>query len=142
MIFSCYMNLIDIGLENILISFSYSMLFLLTARVTSMPLLTSMFCTHMRHKDTFHDMDQHILHIHLAHRCSTITTKITATFDKLYIVFPPEFPGITSFWRDSKSLRVWSTCLVVVFSVSTHKGNPVNIHNDNGILNDLDIVEQ
>lgn len=91
-----------------------SMLFLLTARVTSMSLLTSMFCAHMRHqkysffqdKDTFHDMDEHILHIHFAHRCSTITTKITASFDKLYIVFPPEFTRITSFWRDSKSLRV------------------------------------
>ena len=98
----------DIGLN--------SMLFLLTTRVTSMSLLTSMFCTHMRHqkysffqdKETFHDMDEHILHIHLAHRCSTITTKITASFDKLYIVFPLEFTGITSFWRDSKNLWVWS----------------------------------
>lgn len=98
----------DIGLN--------SMLFLLTTRVTSMPLLTSMFCTHIRHqkysffqdKDTFYDMDEHILHIHLAHRCSTITTKITASFEKLYIVFPPEFTGITSFWRDSKNLWVWS----------------------------------
>lgn len=92
-------------------------------------------------KDTFHDINEHILHIHLAHRWSTITTKITAIFDKLYIVFPPEFARITSFWTDSKGLRVWSKCLGVVFSVSTHKGNPVNIHSDNGILNAWDTVE-